>query len=90
MIFRFMVASLATLLSVASGAATGADLRDYCPDRPGLGTPSRTVDPGHVSVEMGMADWTLDRTSAERTDTLLPGDVLIRYGIADHAEVQFG
>ncbi|MES2494875.1 MAG: transporter [Pseudomonadota bacterium] len=63
-------------------------MRDYCPDRPGLGTPGCTIDPGHISVELGMADWTLDRTSTERTDTLLLGDVLIRYGIADHAEVQ--
>lgn len=87
MFFRTLFGSFVGLLSVAAGAA---DMRDYCPDRPGLGTPACTIDPGHGSVEVGMADWTLDRTATERTDTLLLGDVLIRYGISDHAEVQFG
>ncbi|ARR56945.1 hypothetical protein HY78_27635 [Rhizorhabdus wittichii DC-6] len=72
----------------AAGAA--AEMRDYCPDRPGLGTPACTIDRGHVSVEVGLADWTLDRQAGERDDRLLLGDLLVRYGIGDRTEVQFG
>lgn len=71
-------------------AAAAADMREYCPDRPGLGTPSCTIDRGHASVEIGLADWSLDRSAAERDDTLLIGELLVRYGIGDHAELQLG
>lgn len=82
---------LAGLLACSlSSMAAAAEQRDYCPDRPGLGTPSCTIDPGHVSVELGLADWSLDRSAAERVDTLIAGDLLLRYGIADHAEIQLG
>jgi hypothetical protein len=74
--FHRLLAGIATcMLSVAATAGT----RDYCPDRPGLGTPSCTIDRGHVSVEVGLADWSLDRSAAERDDTLLIGDLLDRY-----------
>ena len=81
-------AIIACLLPTAG--ATAADLRDYCPDRPGLGTPSCTIDPGHLSIELGLGDWTLDRSRAEREDRLLLGNVLLRYGIGAAAEIQLG
>jgi hypothetical protein len=65
-------------------------LRELCPDRPGLGTPACTVDPGHALVEVGGVDWTLDKSPDARTDTIVAGDLLLRYGVADHAEVQVG
>lgn len=64
--------------------------RDYCPDRPGIGTPPCTIEPGKLSVEMSGVDWTLDKTSDARTDTILAGDLALRYGIADHAELRIG
>jgi hypothetical protein len=73
-----------------SAPALAQDLRDFCPDRPGLDTPPCTVDPGHTIVEVGAVDWTLDKDSEARTDTITAGDLLIRYGVADHAEVRFG
>ena len=66
------------------------DLRDFCPDRPGLGTPACTTDPGHLTVEVGLADWTLDRRSGARDDTFLAGDLLLRYGLTDTLEAQVG
>ncbi|KQX20200.1 MULTISPECIES: transporter [unclassified Sphingomonas] len=85
MFHRILAGIAACTLSAAAAAA-----RDYCPDRPGLGTPSCTIDRGHVSIEVGLADWSLDRSTAERDDTLLIGDLIVRYGIADHAELQLG
>ena len=81
------------LLVVSLGCAAPAfaqDLRDFCPDRPGLGTPSCTLDAGRVAVEIGAIDWTLERDPQTRTDTILAGDMLVRFGLADHAEFQIG
>lgn len=67
-----------------------AEERDYCPDRPGIGTPACTVSPGRFSAEAGIGGWTLDRDAAERQDIFQGGDLLLRYGVAEHAEVQLG
>jgi hypothetical protein len=79
----------AALLSSAAPAAA-EDLREFCPDRPGLGTPPCTMDPGHVSVELGLADWTLERSAGERTGTLQLGEMLVRVGLTDRVEAQVG
>lgn len=81
---------LALLAATASPAAAGPALRPLCTDRPGLGTPACTLDAGHVQVELGLADWTLDRQSGLRSDEVDAGDLLVRVGIADHAELQVG
>ena len=67
-----------------------AEERDYCPARPGLGTPACTISPGRVSVEIGLADWTLQQDSSQRTDTVLLGDTLVRIGLTDTIEAQIG
>lgn len=74
----------------AIGTAEAQDLRPLCPDRPGLDTPACTVDPGHLVAEMGAIDWSLDRDASQRSDSFTFGDLLLRYGIADHAEIQLG
>ncbi|RVT94334.1 transporter [Sphingomonas crocodyli] len=71
-------------------AAQAADLRDYCTDRPGIGNPPCIVDKGHVSVEVGLADWTLDRTTDERDSQYLFGGALVRLGLTETTEVQLG
>jgi hypothetical protein len=81
----------ALLLSPMLGwysAAAAQDLRDFCPDRPGLGTPACTIDRGHAAIELGVADWTLDRRAGTRADTFVFGDLLIRYGLTDSLEAQ--
>lgn len=77
------------LLLLASPAAA-QDLRDLCPTRPGLGTPTCIVDKGHVLAELGLADWTRERDTTSRTDTVLAGDTLLRLGIDDRSEIQLG
>jgi hypothetical protein len=77
-------------LALASTAAQAQDLRDFCPDRPGLGTPACTMDPGHFDIELGVADWTLDKTPDSRTDTIEAGQLLVRIGLADSLEAQIG
>jgi len=82
------IAALSLVLALSPAAV--AKMRDYCPDRPGLGTPSCTIDKGHASLELGLADWTLDRTRAERDEQLVLGDLLLRYGVGDSTELQLG
>lgn len=67
-----------------------AEERDYCPARPGLGTPACTIAPGRVSVETGLADWTRDDTSDLREDTVVYADTLVRIGITDILEAEIG
>lgn len=84
----FRAAAFLTLCLIPSLAA--ADEREYCPDRPGIGTPACTMSPGQFSVEVGVGDWSLNRDSMQREDVFETGDLLVRYGVADHAEVQVG
>ncbi len=72
------------------GTAHAQDLRPLCPDRPGLGTPACTIDQGHLIVESGIADWSLDRDASQRTDSFTFGDLLLRYGVTQDTEVQLG
>jgi hypothetical protein len=77
-------------LGFAATSAQAEALRDFCPDRPGLGTPPCTIDPGHFDVEIGLADWTLDRSSGSRDDTVEAGQLLVRIGLAGSLEAQIG
>jgi hypothetical protein len=71
-------------------APDAAPSRDLCPDRPGLGTPSCTLDAGRVMVELGLGDWTRDKAGTLRTDTITAGDTLVRFGLNDRLEAQIG
>jgi hypothetical protein len=77
----------ATLFATGTKAQ---DVRDFCPDRPGLGTPACTLEQGRLAAELGLIDWTLDRPDGNRTDTIAAGDLLVRYGVSDRLEVQLG
>jgi hypothetical protein len=79
----------AGLLLVVAVPAT-AEERDYCPARPGLGTPACTIAPGRVSVETALADWSKDEDGSQRSDTVLVGDTLVRIGLTDTIEAQVG
>lgn len=63
-------------------------MRDLCTDRPGKATPACIVDAGHFQLETGAADWTRDVSPDERVDTVEFASTKLRYGIADHAELQ--
>lgn len=75
---------------VAQDKAQNPAPRDLCSELGGLNTPACIVDPGKLQVELAVTDWTLDRTSDERRDTIDAGDVLLRYGVTGTTEVRFG
>ena len=87
MSIRSLLAALALCLVAAPA---WAQERDYCPARPGLGTPACTIAPGRVSLETGLLDWQREDASGERQDTIVLGDTLVRIGVADNVELQAG
>lgn len=80
------LASLTLLAALA--ATTPAQARDYCPDRPGIDTPPCTIDPGRLSVELSGFDWSRDKDDGALADTVLAGDLALRLGVSDHAELR--
>ncbi len=81
----------AALCGAAAGPAWADDgPRDFCSDRPGLGTPSCTLDPGRLQVELGIGGWTRDRDAGIRTDTIEAGEALLRWGADERTEIQLG
>lgn len=90
-LFQWRKAALFLLgLALASPALADRDLQPLCPTRPGLATPPCMVDSGHVLAEVGLADWTLDKQAGTRSDTVVAGDLLLRYGFSDRDEFQMG
>jgi hypothetical protein len=79
---------LCALLLAGSSAAVAADEQPICADRPGRSTPTCTAALGHVQIETGLADWSLQKEGGERDTWLVIGETLIRYGLTDHSELQ--
>jgi hypothetical protein len=87
---RMRFALVAAALLVPAIARADDQDRDYCPARPGLGTPACTMAPGQVSVETSLGDWTLDKQGGDRIDTVVIGDTSVRIGLTDTVEAQIG
>jgi outer membrane putative beta-barrel porin/alpha-amylase len=73
---------------VALSSAASADDLTICADRPGKSTASCTVPAGHLQVETGLADWTLQRGGGERDTSLAIGETTLRYGLTDHSDIE--
>jgi len=82
--------NIVILAAMIAATPALAEDKEYCPSRPDLGRPPCTIAQGHVSVETALADWTLERDSDGRTDTVLVGDTLVRVGLTDSIEAQVG
>lgn len=78
------------LAALAALPAQAQDARDLCADRPGLGTPACTVEPGRLVFELGLVDWTQQKDAASETNMVTTGDALLRVGLTDRLEAQLG
>jgi len=67
-----------------------AEDRDFCADRPGLGTPACTLAPSSAMIELGIAGWDHRRDSSTIEDDVTLGDALLRIGVTGTTEVQIG
>jgi hypothetical protein len=81
----------AVLLWLGLTASTwAADLGPICPDRPGKGTSSCTLAPGHAQLELGLFDESFQRRAGVTTDTGNAGALLAKYGVSDSWDVEAG
>lgn len=87
---RLTRAAFLGIAGLLSAPAAAQNLRDLCPARPGLGTAPCIVDARHAMVEIGLGEWTLDTRRESRTNSIVIGDVLVRYGLTSRSEVQIG
>ena len=79
-------ALLAAALLWATSAAAAAD--PICADRPGKASATCTAPAGHVQLETGLADWTLERSHGQSDTTLIIGATAIKYGIGQRAHIE--
>lgn len=84
---HFRLGALAALL--LSSPAHAED-RDFCADRPGFDTPPCTLSPGVVMAEAGVAAIAHSGGGGAIDDTLTFGDLLVRVGVAQSAEIEVG
>lgn len=62
---------------------------EICADRPGLASSTCIVPRNRVQVELAI-DWSFQEDGGDRTDTFLAGDTVVRVGVDDKTEAQFG
>ena len=84
------MAAAALLGAALPAAAQDAGEREFCADRPGLGTPSCTLDPGRVALEVGLWSGAIDDADDVEVDAYAVGDLLLRFGLNDTLEAQVG
>ena len=82
--------AMSTLPMKAHAQETNTLSRDYCPARPGLGSPTCTIEPGAVSVEIGLLGWTRNKADGVRTNSYDIGDTQVRIGVNDTIEAVIG
>jgi hypothetical protein len=78
----------ALLLGISSAAI--ADDQQICADRPSKSTGACTVPAGRWQIETGLIDWTHDHSDGVTSDFTILGSSLIKLGISDRADVEFG
>jgi len=78
--------ALTAAMMLAAVPAVAQD-RPYCPARPGLGTTPCTIEPGRVSLELGLTSWEVDSNADARSDTVVLGGTFVRVGVTADTEV---
>lgn len=66
------------------GSAQAQALRDFCADRPGKATPACILDRGHLQLETGLADVSLQ----PGPDSYLLGQTELRFGVSPRTELE--
>lgn len=81
-------AVLFPLIVALSSASEAADDQPICADRPGVATPTCTVPPGTVQVEIAIVDWVHDRSDAVHADGLAIAQSALKFGISDRFHIE--
>lgn len=76
------------LACMALAGVAHAEGRDFCPDRPGKGSPPCVLDPGRFQVEVSGVDATLDKSGGVSTQDVAYGGLELRLGLTSTVEGQ--
>jgi hypothetical protein len=79
---------LAAILLCASSLATAAEQQPICAARPGKATAPCTVPAGHLQLETGLVDWSLQKDGGERDTVVAVGETTFKYGLTDHSDIE--
>ncbi|MBU6247213.1 MAG: transporter [Xanthomonadaceae bacterium] len=80
---------LLLVLALAASGGAAAQTRNPGYDRPGLGFSPAVLDAGAITLEQGLPDASEDRSGATTTRTY-SADTLLRLGVGQSLELQFG
>ena len=78
--FLLVIPALLTLVDATQAMAQtvpDADLRPFCADRPGKGTPTCILDVGHWQVEVGLIDGARQSDDASKAESWAYGDTVL-------------
>jgi hypothetical protein len=78
----------AMLVAASSPAVSVADQQPICANRPGKSTPTCTVPIDRFQVEIGLADWSLQKSGGDRDTSLVIGETNFLYGLTDHSDIE--
>lgn len=81
------IVCLALLAAAVAGAAHAQD-RDFCPDRPGKGSPPCVMDAGRFQAELSGVDAAFSRGGGVSADAVAYGGLELRLGLSDTIEGQ--
>jgi hypothetical protein len=81
------VAAIVLAILGLAGAAR-AEERDFCPDRPGKGSPPCVLDQGRFQIEVSGVDATLDKSAGVSTRDIAYGGLELRLGLSSTVEGQ--
>jgi hypothetical protein len=80
--------AIAAALLSAGSAGLAADEQPICAARPGKSTPACTVPAGHVQLETGLADWSLQKDGGERDTSLAIAETTLKYGLTERSDIE--
>ena len=78
----------ATALLAGGAASAQSAPRDFCPDRPGKGSPPCVLEAGRFQAELGLADTAYSRGGGTSPDDTAFGAVELRLGLTPTVEGQ--
>jgi hypothetical protein len=85
---RLAIAVALVLAAATTAARAETAERAFCPARPGKLTPTCTVDPGRVQLEVDLYDESFDRAGGVRATDMILAAPQLRIGLAPDSELQ--
>lgn len=85
---RHSIATAVALLLVATAAHGQAEDRAFCPARPGKASPTCTITPGRLQIELDAFDQTIDRSNGVKSTDAIMAVPQLRVGLSTNSELQ--